>query len=309
MISVITPVYNGADYIRSTVESVLNSGVSFGIEYIVVNDGSTDQTLEILKTFGNQIVLLEKENGGESSAVNLGLSSASGEIVLIVSADDPLPGPEIFHGAEEFFRLNPGVVAWYPNWTIIDSQGNELRKVEVDEYSDLALIGRFKCLPGPGALFRKSAAHSIGGRNLRWRFVGDYDFWLRLSRTGALAKRNQYLAQWRFHPDSTSIAQRGTDMAKERIDVIEKFIESNKELDLSLIKEARAHAYYYAARLSFFDPRVDGRKYLAKALISNNFRIKDSNLLVYVFIFCLPFSRLCVYFIKPLLRKFGRALT
>jgi glycosyltransferase involved in cell wall biosynthesis len=308
MITVITPVYNGAEFITETVKSVLRASVNHDVEYIVVNDGSTDKTLEKLQRFGDKIQVLTKVNGGESSAVNLGLRKARGELVLIVSADDPLPSGEVFIGAEDYFTKNSKIVAWYPNWRIIDAEGREIRVVEVDEYSDELLIGRFKCLPGPGTLFRRDPALNIGGRDENWKFVSDYDFWLRLSRLGLLEKRNQIVAQWRFHDQSTSIAQRGLPMAQERIGVIQQFVNSNN-LNPELKRQAIAHAYYYAARLCFFDPRIPGRTFLKKALLANRGKISDGKLLVYIFIFTLPFSRLMVPPLKSILRRFGHALT
>lgn len=308
MISIITPVYNGAPYIKETIDSVLNSIAEFDAEYIVINDGSTDSTQEILKAYGDKIILHSKKNGGESSAVNSGIELASGEIILIVSADDPLPSSEIFIGAETFFSENPEVVAWYPNWRIIGPNGEFIRDIEVEEYSEKMLIGRFRCLPGPGTLIRKSAAVEVGGRDTKWVFVGDYDFWLRLSRIGQLRKRPENIAQWRFHSDSTSISRRGKEMATERIQVIEEFLARNS-INEPLAREARAHAHYFAARLSFFSPEVNGKKLLWKALRSNSFQIEDGNRLVYIFILLLPFSRILVRFLRPLLRRFGKALT
>ena len=308
MISVITPVYNGEDFIQETINSVLNISQNYNIEYIVVNDGSTDQTLEQLKKFEGRIKVFTKINGGESSAVNFGLQKANGDLVLIVSADDPLPSEEIFNGAEDFFTSDPNVVAWYPNWTIIDEHGIQMREVEVDDYSDELLIGRFRCLPGPGTLIRRSAALAIGGRNEKWTFVGDYDFWLRLSRVGRLVKRNDVLAQWRFHEGSTSIAKRGLEMAMERVAVIEEFLSANR-VDLDLERQAKAHAYYFAARLSFFDPRVDGKRLLRQALKANRMRIEEGKYLVFFFIMTSPLSRILVKPLKPILRFFGKALT
>jgi glycosyltransferase involved in cell wall biosynthesis len=308
MITVITPVFNAAEFIRETIESVLVSDGIFDIEYIVVDDGSTDSTPEVLREFGSKIKVITQPNGGESSAVNVGIEHSRGEILLVVSADDPLPSMAIFNGAERRFSENPDLVAWYPNWVIIDSQGEVIRNVEVEEFSEESLIGKFRCLPGPGTLFRRDAALMVGGRNPKWTFVGDYDFWLRLSQVGALQKRNETVAQWRFHDQSTSISRRGVEMAMERVTVIEEFIETH-QIDPQLRGKALAHAYYFAARLSFFDAKVDGKSLLKKAFASNNREIEDGKLLVYLFIWTLPLSRTTVRFLKPILKNFGRALT
>ena len=72
---------------------------------------------------------------------------------------------------------------------------------------------------------------------------------------------------------------------------------------------ALAHAYYFAARLSFFDSKVDGKGLLRQAFSANSRKIEDGSVLVYIFIYTLPFSRVFVKLIKPLLRKLGCAVT
>ena len=89
-ITVITPVFNGEDYIRETIESVLSAINREAIEYIVVNDGSSDSTLAILNEYSDRISILTHPNSGESASVNAGLQKAQGNLILIVSADDPL---------------------------------------------------------------------------------------------------------------------------------------------------------------------------------------------------------------------------
>ena len=304
-ISVITPVYNGEDYIEETIASVLNATSYHSIEYIVVNDGSNDGTLAILNKYSHQIRIISQPNSGESSAVNTGILAAIGEYVLIVSADDPLFSSEIFNGVEEFFRANKNVVVWYPNWQMIDEHGKIIKIVEVPEYSDELMVGRFQCLPGPGTLFRKSAALQIGGRNPKWTFVGDYDFWLRLSRLGQFVKRNQVLAQWRLHPASSSISRRGFRMASERIAVIEDFI-SSYALPDNLKRKALSHAYYFAARLVFFEPKIKGKRLIIKAFIIRRMIIEESKFSVVLYIMLTPISRYLFLVLRPILKKSKR---
>ena len=93
--TVITPVFNGEKYIRETINSVLDAAQGFSLEYLVVDDGSTDSTYQILMEFSDSIKIIRKQNGGEPSAVNRGLEESSGEFILILSADDPLFTSEI----------------------------------------------------------------------------------------------------------------------------------------------------------------------------------------------------------------------
>jgi glycosyltransferase involved in cell wall biosynthesis len=87
LISVIIPVYNGEKYITEAINSVLRQNYE-NIEILVINDGSTDNTLEVLKTFGNKIKIFSKENKGPSAARNVGLKNARGSIIGLLDADD-----------------------------------------------------------------------------------------------------------------------------------------------------------------------------------------------------------------------------
>lgn len=300
-ISVITPVFNGEKYIEETVLSVLNAIGDSNIEYLIVDDGSNDGTANILQTFSSKIKLLRQTNQGEASAVNLGFRNASGDIVLIVSADDPLFTPEIFEGVSDFFEANPNVVVWYPNWNMIDQEGKLIRQVVVKEYSEDNLIGKFECLPGPGAFIRKSAALSIEGRREKWKFVSDYDFWLRISRIGELKKRDAVVAQWRFHENSTSVSRRGVEMFDERIAVIEEFV-SEFSIPEPLARKARCHAYYFASLLCYHSRKVNGKKTLLKAFWIGRGRIEEAQFRVILYILLMPLS----FYIKPFLEKLLR---
>lgn len=264
-ISVITPVYNGAEFIRETIESVLNVTTKIQFEYIVVNDGSTDSTLQIISEYSEQLKVLSFENQGESASVNEGLLAAKGEYVLVVSADDPILDGSLFEESARILDLNPKTVAVYPDWQVINKAGEIRKRVIVDDFSFEALVGENKTLPGPGAVFRRESALAIGGRQSKWKYVGDYDFWLRLSAVGSFQRIPKNLAQWREHSTSTSVSQKNIEMANERIQVIEDFLEDS-ELPERIQKMALSNAYYLAARLAYFDRRINGRKFFFKAL-------------------------------------------
>ena len=95
-LSVITAVYNGSKYIEETIESVLQNCAEIDFEYIVLNDGSTDNTLELLEKYKSKIRLINKENSGESDSISIGFREAVGDLLLVVSADDPLLSKKLF---------------------------------------------------------------------------------------------------------------------------------------------------------------------------------------------------------------------
>lgn len=272
-LTVVIPVYNGEDFIGTTVESVLSHSTGFNVECLVIDDGSNDRTPEILASFKGQIRVHRQANAGEGAAVNRGLELALGDYVVIVSADDPVLTPKLFEDVTLFFKVNPRVVAWYPDWKIIDENGSDLRQIFLPEYTFNDLFSRNKVLPGPGTWIRTEAALAIGGRSTKWKYVGDYDFWLRLSQHGMLVHRPGIFAQWRSHARSTSISERGPQMARERIQVIEEFIEEyGQNIDPKMKSLARAHASYLAAKLGFFSREVNSRK-LIFASFSHDLRI------------------------------------
>jgi len=298
-LTIVTAVFNGAEYIQETINSVLKCASGMNYEYIVVNDGSTDNTLELIETFGSSISIINHSNCGESESVTIAFQRARGDYLLVVSADDPLLTPKLFEQVFDWFNTNKNLVAVYPDWQMIDSVGNVLQTVYVPDYSDELLIGECRTLPGPGVIFRKDAALKIGGRLSKWVYVGDYDFWLRLSRLGEIRHRKEVLAQWRHHPTSTSVSKRGIDMAQERIGVVEDFLSKNT-VDQHLARKSLGHAYYTAARLTFFSKEVPGKKYLLRAFILRKGWVEAAEFKVIAFILLDPVSRWLIAPIRSL---------
>ena len=293
IVTVVTAVYNGEDYIEETILSVLSAARNIEFEYIVVNDGSTDSTLSILEKFKGQIKIIDKANSGESESVTIAFGEALGEYLIVVSADDPLPSEKLFEKSFDDFSSDLNLVAIYPDWNMIGPQGEVLKIIRVPDYSDELLIGRCITLPGPGVIFRKSAALKIGGRRKKWTFVGDYDFWLRLSRIGELRHRPEVLAQWRYHPGSTSVNKRGPKMASERIAVVEEFL-SEFSVNPKIARMALGSAYFMAARLVFFNPQVPGKRYLIQSFQKRKGWVEEARLHIILYILLIPISS-CFY--------------
>ena len=288
--SVIVPVYNGEKYIRETLDSIIRTTANFESEIIVVNDGSTDRTEEILKSYGGIISLINQDNKGEASAVNSGILASKGEFGLIVSADDPLLTELLFSEANKIFETEPNCLAVYPDWQMIDNQGLVIKNVICSDFSTEEMIGQFKCLPGPGTIFRLSFAKQINGRNVTYKFTSDYDFWLRLSQFGYFKHIPKIFAQWRHHSDSTSINSRGIEMANERISVITNFLNEFPQNEF-LSRQALASAYYNAALLAFFNKLIPGRKWMVHAFKIKRGWIKGSRVIIVIYLLLLPTSR------------------
>jgi glycosyltransferase involved in cell wall biosynthesis len=274
LFSIITPVFNGAPFIEETVQSVLRYSSNVDFEYIVIDDGSTDATALILGKYKDYIRYFYQENRGQASAINYGIRISTGRYCTIVNADDPLNSSELFHKSSGILDANRKISVTYPDWQLIDESGNLVETIRVVDYSIDEMVGQFNCLVGPGGVFRTSDAKKIGGWNTAYKFVPDYDFWLRLLDFGDFEHIPEVLASWRTHGKSISIGSRGLEMSQERIQVIEDYLTRNPTISTTLRKSAKANSLYRAALLNYFDPRVNGRQLLIKCI-----RIQPTTLL------------------------------
>ena len=299
--SIITPVFNGAKYIEETILSVLQCCKGQSFEYIVVDDGSTDQTATIVKGYEPSLKYVFQENSGESHAVNRGFREAKGTLVLVVNDDDPMLTGELLSASLKIFLENPDIIVTYPDWQIIDSDGEVITKKITPEFSLENLVGKFICLPGPGAVFRRSHMLTIGGRDTSLKFLSDYEFWLRMSQLGSFKRIPKVLAQWRQHPGSTSTSSRGLPMALERIQVLEKFVQSNGITGL-LRRQALGHAYYRASVLRYFSRDIPGRRWLIKSLWLRRGWVEELEIRQAIYLVGTPITEKAWKFVKTLIR-------
>jgi glycosyltransferase involved in cell wall biosynthesis len=270
-ISVVTPVFNADRFIDETVVSVIDqSGVDW--EYIIVDDGSTDHSAQVIldriHRSSGTIRFIRQENQGEANAVNVGVSYASGRYLCIVSADDPLLPGHLSKMVKALDKNDDCVVA-YPDWIAIDENGAEIRRVNTLEFDDRALVVDFVCLPGPGSVIRRSALSLQSLRDNRYRFVSDYEAWLRISLRGQFLRVPEYLASYRIHASQATATGRGEAMAKEIENVVANFYQRPDVPSHLLKHKRRAHgiASYYAGLQRLHDSSVKGRKRMLKSLI------------------------------------------
>lgn len=223
LVSVIMPAYNAQDFIREAICSVLEQDYP-RLELIVVNDGSTDQTAQEARVFGERVRVLEKENGGAAAARNHGISAAQGELVAFLDADDIwLPGklsaqvgylmkhPEVGMVTSNFLIWQPepdGVFGQPPRPTI-DHVADEI----VREHSGW-IYGELLCdcvVCTITVLIRRSVVDSVGLFNGDLRTGEDYEYWLRVSRQTQVTKLNRDFACYRIHAQSTTQVPRPID--------------------------------------------------------------------------------------------------
>lgn len=180
LVSVITPSYNQGKFIRATIESVLRQDYGF-IEYIVVDGGSTDQTLDILKEYEGEISYISEKDEGQSNAINKGFRMARGEIVAWLNSDD-LYEPGAVSEAVELLQKNPDVALVYGNGYIIDINGNKVKPFEYTApFNMWELIHVWDYIMQPTTFFRRSALCEVGYLDESLHWTMDWDLWIKLA--------------------------------------------------------------------------------------------------------------------------------
>jgi len=250
LVSIITPAYNRAGFLRETIDSVLSQDYP-RIEHIVLDDGSTDETPEVLLEYEGQITTVRHPNMGEARTVNRGIEISHGEIIVVVNSDDPLL-PGAVSTAVAFLAEHPGILVAYPDWEEIDHGSNAVRHVAVPEHDYARMVRDHKCYIGPGAFIRRRGFDSAGVRNPKYQYTGDFEFWVRLGLYGPFARMPEALATWRTHPGSVSSTAQGKAMAREHVAMMkEYFSRSDVPGEIrALRRQAMASAHFKAARSS-----------------------------------------------------------
>lgn len=247
LVTIITPAYNRASFLEETIQSILSQDYPH-IEYIVLDDGSTDNTLQILEKYRGRIILESHPNMGEARTVNKGLSMAKGDIVSIVNSDDPLL-PGAVRTSVAVLQEYPDALASYPDWNEIGPHSELIQKFKLHNYDIQNMLMEFSIGMGPGVFIRRHAIEKFGVRDTRFKYVGDLDLWLRLASNGKLIHIPQVLATHRIHPDSASVTDRGPLLAGELIDLVDK-IYAQPNLIAELIRAQNhvlSQAHYVAA--------------------------------------------------------------
>lgn len=201
-VTIVTPTFNQAQFLEETILSVLGQDYQ-ELEYIVINDGSTDKTSQILERYKDRLVVIHQENMGQSATLNKGWKLASGTLIGYISSDDLLR-PNAVSVLVKALMANEEAVLAYPNYEIINKVGTGIGSVTVEEFDFDRLTVDLICTIGPGALFHREAFEKAGGWDIRFRQVPDIDFWFRLIKFGKFVKVDQILARSRLHEASAT---------------------------------------------------------------------------------------------------------
>ncbi len=235
--SVMICCYNSEQYLRETLDSVVNQTYK-NWEIVAINDGSTDKTEEILleyKSKGVPITYCIQENYGFAAARNKAVELSKGEWIVLIDHDD-ICLPKRLEIQANHIRENPSVKLFFANTVHFDDNGNEIRRgfdrINPCELSlrkgkamnSLLAFNNF--IDTVSVIFNKNAALSIGVFDTSYKYVVDYDFFLRMGLTFDLFGSEELVSKWRVHKGQAS-QRMGTIIFKELNQVDYKYFRSN----------------------------------------------------------------------------------
>jgi len=213
VLSVILPAFNIAQFVRDAVASVQTQTFA-DFELIVVNDGSTDATLSILQGIAAnepRLRIISRSNTGIVGALNDALAATAAPYIARMDGDD-LCAPTRFARQLAFLKANPEVLLVGSNVEFIDSRGARLKTYRPPHdnasIQKALLEGNSGALIHPTIMGPRRAWTETGGYRENYKFVEDYDLYLRAARLGPLANLDESLLQYRIHAQSTNYVRR-----------------------------------------------------------------------------------------------------
>lgn len=186
-LTLITPSYNHAEFLRLTIDSVLAQSAEIALEYIVHDGGSKDETLDILKSYGDQVQWSSEADNGQVDAINRGLASATGDVVGWLNSDDLLLPGALQRVADAFSKSDS--TQWvFGDCIIVDRNGQEIRKwvstykrFQAKRYSRKRLL-ESNFISQMTVFWRRDLIDRVGLLDQSLPLAFDYEYWLRLAK-------------------------------------------------------------------------------------------------------------------------------
>jgi len=201
LVSIIVPSFNQGKFIRETIDSILAQDYR-PLEILVMDGASTDETLEVLESYGGipELNWLSEPDNGVADAVNKGMAKAAGQILAIQSSDDVYLRGAI-SAAVEFLTGHEDVALVYGDVELINEQSEIIGRDLLTAFNLNDYLGRFTYIPQPSAFFRANLVGEIGGWRQEVSYAADADFWFRIAVKHKVAKLDRVMACYRYHID------------------------------------------------------------------------------------------------------------
>ncbi|MDD5173891.1 MAG: glycosyltransferase family 2 protein [Candidatus Omnitrophota bacterium] len=220
LVSIVTPVFNGKQYLEEAIASVAGQTYD-NIEHIIIDGGSTDGSLDIIKKHENEVSYwLSEPDSGMYEAVNKGLKIASGDILAYLNSDD-LYCRDTVQMVVECFQGRPDVELVYGNCDFIGSNSEFLHTRRYPEFHWESFISSSRStIPQPATFWRNTIHKKIGYFDAGLKMCGDFDFYARAGRDCRFFHIKKSIAKFRVH--GASLSSTSKEMIKDEIEIVRK---------------------------------------------------------------------------------------
>jgi glycosyltransferase involved in cell wall biosynthesis len=205
LVSIITPVLNGVKYLEDCIQSVLSQTYPH-IEHIFIDGGSTDGTLEMLRSYQakypERIRVISEPDRSAGEAWNKGLRMAKGEIFGWLGSDD-IYEPDTIQTVMEFFRKNPDAYFVFGGCNFINEKGEIIGKAQIKDFDLKEAINDTCYIPCPSAFYRREIIKKVGSMDTTINAC-DLDYWIRVGKVFQIHRIEKLLSNFRLHKDSVS---------------------------------------------------------------------------------------------------------
>ena len=223
------PVFNGANYIDQTIQSVLKNNFK-DFEFLIIDDGSTDNTAEIIKSFNdNRIKYFKKQNSGIAETLNFGLKKSNFELIARIDSDDLIKLNRLEKQLNYFKQNRVDVLG--SNAFLIDSKNKVYGSTKFPLTQDLIKknLEQMECpIIHPSVMYKKSKVLSVGG--YREKYADDYELWLRMIKNSTFNNLRDNLIYLRRHSSNLSSLKTKTTQTVI-VDSFIKYYEFNGDIN------------------------------------------------------------------------------